>query len=314
MEVNEDAVRIAYKLFLNRNASPEEATSMAKNQETLAELRNVFLNSREFGVKFDAHRSKGAHNPARDCAIVHLHVPKTAGSSLTRVLAPHYAQGTQFSVSDGNLSKLKNTSKEERQAISFMFGHLSHGVADQLPQNHMYVCVLRRPGPRLMSYYNYLYRTKDHPSYGIIKGQDMSFGTFLEWSADPKNGHRREVDNGQVQRLAGLEAHHKGAGKAEMLTQALSHILAPDMMYGLTEHFDDFVGRLYAQGVIPNKVAIRENAAPNTASLDKVLTELTGAQRELYDSFIYWDDILYNTCEQLYFAAAKGPARKNIAR
>lgn len=311
MEVTEDIIRIAYRLFLNRNASPEEATSMAANQATLADVRNVFLNSREFGLKFDANRPTVRTKPFQNHAVIHLHVPKTAGSSLTRILAPHYAHGTQFSVSDGNLKKLTGASKQERQAISFMFGHLSHGVAQQLPQDHLYVCVLRRPGPRLLSYYNYLYRTKDHPSYDSVRGQDMSFGTFLEWAVDMENGHLGEVDNGQVRRLAGLKARGSGASVAEILPQALSNILAPDMMYGLTEHFDDFVGRLYACGVIPNKVTIRENAAPNTASLDNILADLTAGQKEIYDTFIYWDDILYNTSEQLYFSDPKRVIRRN---
>ena len=302
MEVNEDTIRTAYRLFLNRPASPREAKSMAANQTTLVDVRNAFLNSREFGMKFDAMRPKAVTRPFRDHAIIHLHVPKTAGSSLTKVLAPHYAHAGHMSVSNGNLQKLTGASEQERKGISFVFGHLSHGVAPYLPKKHLYVCVLRRPGPRLLSYYNYLYRTADHPSHAPVKEQDMSFGTFLEWADDVKNGHRFEVDNGQVQRLAGLEARSTAATGADMLTKALAHLLAPDMMYGLTEHFDDFIGRLYARGVIPNKVHKRENAAPTSASFDEILDDLNPAQRDIYERSVYWDSILYDTAEQLYFA------------
>lgn len=302
MDVTKDTIRLAYLLFLDRNPSEAEVDAMADSDITLDRLRNVFLNSREFDRGFMARRAQGGFSEAKDRAMIHLHVPKTAGSSLTRILAPNFARGTQLPVSDGQLGEFVNTPEEYRRAASFVFGHLSHGVAEYLPQGHKYICVLRKPGPRLLSYYKYLHRTTDHPSYEAVGGQDMSFGTFLEWALDHANGHRNEVNNGQIRRLAGLHMQHSGANEAQMLPEALKNITAPDMSYGLTEHFDHFIHRLHAEGIIANTSDTRVNAAEHPASLEEALEHMTPYQRELYDSFTGWDDIFYNICEQLYFA------------
>jgi len=298
MDVTKDIIELAYKLFLNRTPSEQEVSNMASNQTTLSGVRGVFLNSAEF-----KNLGKSADDKAIVRVLIHLHLPKTAGSSLTKILAPNHTRGTQLTTGDVNIDKLTNLPPQQRRAISFLFGHLSHGVANHLPQKHLYTCVLRRPGPRLLSYYNYLYRTVDHPSHHTVKGQEMSFGTFLEWTADPKNAHRGEVDNGQVRRLAGHGMRKRYGEESELISLALSNLLAPDMIYGLTEYFDDFIGRLHARGIIGKKVEVRENAAPNPTNLDEALLKLTGRQKELYDSFIYWDEMLYDISEKIYFAS-----------
>ena len=243
-------------------------------------------------------RALSAQKQNRDRALIHLHVPKTAGSSLTKILS----RPPGMTIGDTRLNELEALSEAKRRELRFLFGHLSHGVAHYLPQGHLYVCVLRRPGPRLLSYYNYLYRREDHPSHAVVGGQKMSFGTFLEWAADPVNGHRNEVNNGQIRRLAGLAMQRSGSNEAQMLPQAIKNIIASDMAYGLTEHFDHFVQRLYTSGLIASTPDMRENAAPHPASLEDALAGLTTDQSALYQGFTGWDETFYNICEQLYFA------------
>ena len=130
----------------------------------------------------------------------------------------------------------------------------------------------------------------------------MSFGTFLEWAADPSSGHRDEVNNGQIRRLAGRQMQRDGGTEADMLPEALKNLLAPDMIYGLTEYFDHFVQRLHAGGFIAGTPDIHENTAPYPASLEGALTSLTAEQSDLYHAFTGWDEIFYNISERLYFA------------
>jgi len=74
------------------------------------------------------------------------------------------------------------------------------------------------------------------------------------------------------------------------------------MIFGLTEHFDHFVQRLHALGLIAGTPDMRENTAPHPANLAEALATLTPDQAALYQAFTGWDDIFYNICEQLYFA------------
>lgn len=300
--MTKETIKVAYRLFLDREASDAEVSVMAQSDISLDQLRNAFLNSAEFVRKYSARSPSAAPAMRSGRAMVHLHIPKTAGSSLTRILAPHFARGSQLPVSDGDLAAFAALSDTERRKASFIFGHLSHGIASLLPQGHDYICVLRRPGTRLLSYYKYLYRTTDHHSQKFVGGQNMSFGTFLEWASDPQNGHLNEVNNGQIRRLAGLKMQRDGASDPQLLLAAVHNIASPDLIFGLTEHFDHFVQRLSAKGLILGAPDMRENMAPSPSNLEDALRELTPDQAALYDAFTGWDEILYNIAEQLYFA------------
>ncbi len=302
LDVTKDTIQIAYQLFLGRKASDAEINVIAASDISLPRLRNVFLNSREFKKSFGAKPANTVEQTPDRRVMIHLHIPKTAGSSLTRIIAPHFASGTQLPVSDGQLGALAAMPEKERRNASFVFGHLSHGMAHLLPQGHRYICVLRKPGARLLSYYNYLYRTTDHHSQKVVGGQKMSFGTFLEWAANPQSGHRNEVNNGQIRRLAGLKLQRDRASETELLPAAVKNIVASDMIFGLTEHFDHFVQRLHALGLIAETPDMGENMAPHPANLAEALATLTPDQAALYQAFTGWDDIFYNICEQLYFA------------
>ncbi len=309
MDVTKETIKVAYRLFLDREASETEVNVMASSEISFEQLRNAFLNSREFNNKNSARNLKTNHSmrPAR--ALVHLHIPKTAGSSLTRILAPHVASGTQLPVSDGDLATFAALSETKRRKASFIYGHLSHGIAHLLPQGHNYICVLRKPAARLLSYYKYLYRTTDHHSQKFVGGQDMSFGTFLEWTADPANGHINEVNNGQIRRLAGLKMQRDGASDPQLLLTAVRNIASPDMVFGLTEHFNHFVHRLSVRGLIVGTPDVWENMAPSPSNLENALSALTPDQTLLYNAFTAWDEVFYNVAEQLYFAQDPPPTK-----
>ena len=302
MDVTKETIKVAYRLFLDREASDTEVNVMAASDISFEQLRNAFLNSREFDKKNSARNLRASHSTHSGRAMIHLHIPKTAGSSLTRILAPHVASGTQLPVSDGDFTAFTALSDNDRRKVSFIYGHLSHGIASFLPQGHEYICVLRKPGARILSYYKYLYRTTDHHSQKFIGGQNMSFGTFLEWAANPANGHLNEVNNGQIRRLAGLKMQRDEAPEPQLLLTAVRNIASPDMIFGLTEHFDHFVQRLSTRGLILGTPDVWENTAPSPSNLENALSELTPDQTTLYHAFTRWDEIFYNIAEQLYFA------------
>ncbi|MBY6127069.1 sulfotransferase family 2 domain-containing protein [Roseovarius atlanticus] len=306
MSLTEHEIKLAYQLFLGRQPSALEAGRMLANQTSLDGLRRVFLNSDEFRSGMlrpgDGGRGKGgAGVPPSRRTLIHLHIPKSAGSSLSRLLIGETRPNERVTIGDNAMAPLHNMPPERLKGLKLIFGHLSHGIAAQIPHRCHYISVLRQPGPRILSFYRYVERTDHHPLYKTVTGQKMSFGDFLEFTAaNPQ--FRMEVDNGQVRRLAGsMQISDLGRERA-LLRRALHHVFAPNFTYGLTDRFDNFQKRLVKQGLLSTHTPIRENAAPEPGRLEDELDELSPTQREIYNGYIAWDNQLYDICQSVYFS------------
>jgi hypothetical protein len=291
-----DDIILAYRLFLGRNPSDAEADRMLANQSTLDGLRRVFLYSEEFRKKTDGTlQEKGRPT------LIHLHIPKSAGSSLSQLLVHDTNPNERMTIGDGDLDRLRTLPEPRRRQLKLIFGHLSFGVARHLPQYAHYVTVLREPGPRILSFYRYVKRTDHHPLYPVTNETDMSFGQFLEFTAaNPR--FRLEVDNGQIRRLGGSMTLPTLGQEEELLRQALHNLMSPQLSFGLTEYFDEFLASLVKRGLLSAASDIRVNAAPDTVRLEDALSALTPAQRTIYDGYIAWDSLLYDICKRVFFS------------
>jgi hypothetical protein len=296
MSVTKYEIELSYRLFLGRNPSAQETERMLANQTSLDSLRRIFLNSHEFR---SAHQGTGAVSSAR--TIIHLHIPKSAGSSLSRLLVGDTLPNERITIGDNSRERLTALPPARLFQIKLIFGHLTHGIANSLPQRCHYITVLRQPGPRVLSFYRYVARTDHHPLYQTLNSQKMSFGDFLEFTA-ANSRFRMEVDNGQIRRLGGnMKIAGLGRERA-LLRKALHNVFAPNFTYGLTDHFYGFQKRLVKKGLLSATTIIRENAAPEPGNLEAELDALTPEQREIYDGYTAWDRQLYRICKSVYFA------------
>lgn len=287
-------ITLAHEMILGRSASAAEIERMSRIGHKAQSLAHVFLHSAEFSKRF------GALQKARSAqlvpAIVHLHIPKSAGTSLTSILASNFPHGTKYALNEPEMATFEQLSEPAKKQLRLIFGHLQHGVGAQLPQGCIYVCALREPSDRLLSYYRYMKRRTDHPMYRMMNHSNMSFGEFLEFCGSHPE-HRCEADNGQMRRLAG-QMHPSGLGHEHALFKAaLNNVFAPNMIFGLTEHFDLLLEDLAARKLITAAKAVVENAAPETASFAEAKSQLTERQREWLNIFTKWDDELYRICK-----------------
>lgn len=288
-------IKLAYQLLLGRGASPQEVMHMVKVGKTAQNLRHAFLNSAEFSQKYSADQTlrHGTQTPA----VIHLHIPKSAGTSLTSILAKAFKPGTKYALHPAESDKFRTLTEAQRRKLQLVFGHLEHGVGAMLPQGCIYVCALRQPGPRILSYYRYLKRRTDHPMYALLNKTDMSFGQFLDYAAKDPNGQRLEVDNGQIRRIAGRMTPASLGDEQAVFRTALTHIFAPDMVFGLTEHFGLLLEELVARKLIDGYEPVVANAAPETVNFEAVRDGLTGTQQDLLADLTRWDNKFYSICE-----------------
>ena len=166
--------------------------------------------------------------------LIFLHVPKTAGTTMTSVLRLRakypLSRRISFETLGRDPSDIGEIPYERRARASLVFGHLHYGVHEWLPQPSRYVTILRDPVRRVISLYNYVRRDVHHPVYRQVVGARMSLGEFVASGLD-----RTQTENGQTRQLAPVVGRDP---TADDLTLAVNN-LRGFAIVGLTERFNE---------------------------------------------------------------------------
>lgn len=297
MSITPQEVDLAYQFFVNRTPAEEERAWMVENHDSLQSLRNAFLTSSEFEQKYSHFQVQ--LSTQQTPTLIHLHIPKTAGTSLIQALQKEPQLQPHMLVHDGEgVDRLAAMPRAQRRALRYVHGHLSSSVGDAFDLPYRYLCVIRRPGQRIFSFYQFIRRTTDHPSFALLTDNDMSFGDFLEYSVDSMD-HRLELDNGQIRRLGG-NSFPSGLGhESQLLRVALHTALSPRMIFGFVEHFPLLVRSLVDEGFLTDPDIESFNVSPNADAYDQAVAELTEDQHMIFESYTAWDRYFYDVCETL---------------
>jgi len=166
-----------------------------------------------------------------------LHIPKTAGCTITSVALRQYK--TTFRVVDEpghTLDFFRKLPQSSRDAMEYVHGHFPYGLHRHFFNPCKYVTMLREPIARVVSQYHFLMRCRTNPLNEVMR-KDRP--TLAQWAGRNWYGN---LDNLQVRFLAdrvdmaqvGLEAYHKAR---YVLTLKLA-------TFGLVEHFDESLARI----------------------------------------------------------------------
>lgn len=286
----------AYRSIFDRVPTQEEIENAIAHYPDLQTLRAAFLNSDEFERKYA--RMKEQQAAQQPPTLIHLHIPKTAGTTLAEALAAQPDLQPNMVVHDVTLDDLRALPRGRRRALRYIRGHLSLGAEEALGTPHRFLCLIRRPGPRIFSFYQFIKRTRTHPTHALLNERNMSFGDYLEFSVD-QVPHRLEIDNGQIRRLAG-RFDPQGFGQEQaLLRAAIRTALSPDMVFGFVEHFDMFARTLFAEGLLSDPDLKAVNVSPNSDQYQSAVDSLTERQAGIFDSYTAWDTYFYDVCEAL---------------
>ena len=292
--LTDENILFAFELFVNRPPTSEELSRLHKTTKSPRGLANHFFRSREFRKRLAAHQAMVAQrNPP---ALIHLHIPKCGGTSLTSIIGASRGSGESLAIDHGDIERFLQTPDSELRRLSFIFGHLEYGFASNLPQGAVYVCALRRPGPRIYSYFNYVKQTQAHPLHSFVYNADMSFGQFLEF-ANSNEGQRFECENGQVKRLAGKMQILSPSVDRELFQRAIRNMFADDMIIGLTENLDLLLQKLQQRDFIGKYTVVVKNALSSSDSFEDAISSLSDFQLGVLQDFTYWDNMLYDIAE-----------------
>ena len=171
-------------------------------------------------------------DPKADEAVIFLHVPKTAGTTLNRLIEWEYPVLQMYSV-DPVLFKwssnhLHNLSPKRLRTIRMFKGHMLFGLHKILPQPATYITVLRDPIDRVLSAFYFMRSYKLHPLYWKLRRENWTLEDFV---------NRSPRTNVQCKIIAGAE--YEAPCTAEICARAMENINRHFTVAGLSERFEE---------------------------------------------------------------------------
>jgi len=165
-------------------------------------------------------------------AVIFLHIPKAAGSTLNRLIEWEYPLREIYSVDPvfyrWSWAHLQRLSKRRLKKIRMFKGHMLFGLHAILPQPATYITVLRDPVDRVISSFYFMRNYKLHPLYWKLRSGNWSLEDFVTRS--PRH-------NVQCKILAGIE--YSGPCTAEICERAKENLFHYFRVVGLAERFED---------------------------------------------------------------------------
>ena len=255
------------------------------------------------------HITQNAYVPD-DGLMIFLHIPKTAGTTLSRIIRiktglwpmgnllnhsltfGHY----QINPIEKRLEYIESLPEKQQRRIKLFQGHFGFGVHHQLPKPNFYVTILRDPIERVISSYYQLRRGR--PEDALAK--DMSFEEFVNSGAD---FGRFLVDNGQVRSIIGTDGNPDGSPfdslGPEHLEKAKQNIAKHFAFVGLSERFDE--SALLLKQILGWKHChyASANIAPNRKKLEEFPSHVIDRVRELNQLDIALYDHVAQQFEQM---------------
>jgi hypothetical protein len=164
--------------------------------------------------------------------LVFVHIPKTAGTTLHKVISHQYP-AREILIrhdADGPLSVAIPPGQGKPPAV--VMGHLSVGLHRYHP-GVRYITCLREPVARLVSHYHHGLNDSSHYLHEAIRRDSLDLAAYVA------SGLSGELSNGMTRMLAGLEDFHGAVVNRAVLELAKRNIEDHFDAVLLSERFDE---------------------------------------------------------------------------
>lgn len=166
-----------------------------------------------------------------DEAIIFLHVPKSAGTTLNRLIEWEYPLLAMYTVDPvlfrWSRERLWRLPKRRLKRFRVFKGHMKFGLHEVLPQPATYITVLRDPIDRMISAFYFMHTYKLHPNYWKFRREGWTLEDFVK---------RWPKANLQTKMIAGTD--YDAPCTAEILRKAKDNLQYFSVL-GLTERFEE---------------------------------------------------------------------------
>jgi hypothetical protein len=198
-----------------------------------------------------------------------LHLPKTAGSTLRRIIEWQYGADAVWTIGEPTsaaIDQLVQLPRRRLDAIRAVVGHFPFGLHNLLPWPVAYVTLVREPVDRIVSHYYYAERTSASKLSAEVKATGRSLRRYVE---EAPSG--RYFNNGQTRLLGSDDVRHAAPADRTTLARATERLLSSFAIVGLTDRFDKslaLISRYFGwRDTGPNR---RENIGRNRTSLSDI--------------------------------------------
>jgi hypothetical protein len=167
-------------------------------------------------------------------ALIFLHIPRTAGTTLHHIIEQQYQPDEVFSMGHDahrSVREFWSLPQSTRAAFRMVKGHCAYGIHEAIPGPSTYFTLLRDPIERISSEYHYVRRIPTHPLHEAVM-ESGSLRGYVE------NEVAYLTDNGQTRMLSGVwHTVPFGACTHDMLEQAKRNLRERFAVVGLTDRF-----------------------------------------------------------------------------
>ena len=166
-------------------------------------------------------------------ALIFLHIPKTAGTTLNRIIEWQYSPFAIYTIDPYRIrataERLKRLPEARRRRLRVVRGHLSYGIHECLPQGATYITMLRDPVARVLSAYYFVLRRPFNPLHRKLKKERLGVEDCLRLFPDRQNL--------QCRFIAGV----KDAAPADerLVEMAKENLTKSFSVVGISERFEE---------------------------------------------------------------------------
>ena len=124
-------------------------------------------------------------------ALIFLHIPKTAGTTLNRIIEWQYSPFAIFTMDPYRIrataERFKRLPEARRRRLRVVRGHMFYGIHEFLPQGATYITMLRDPVARVLSAYYFVLRRPLNPLHRKLKKERLRVEDCLRLFPDRNN-------------------------------------------------------------------------------------------------------------------------------
>jgi hypothetical protein len=124
-------------------------------------------------------------------ALIFLHIPKTAGTTLNRIIEWQYSPLSIFTIDPHGIratpERFKTLSEQRRRQLRVVRGHMVYGIHEFLPQGATYITMLRDPVARMLSAYSFILRRPLNPMHRKLKRERLGVEAFIRLTPNRQN-------------------------------------------------------------------------------------------------------------------------------
>ncbi len=247
--------------------------------------KRIAIRRRSQPGKTEAFSATPVLSQRKDLALLFMHIPKTAGTSIRSLLERPFAAHERaylYNESWGiSLEAFRSLPNKEKEQFRLVCGHFNFGVHEWMPQEARYITILRDPVERVISLYHFIKRTPGSKHHHLIVDNNYSLEDFVF------SGLFAKTDNGMVRNISGVRGVRFGECSDDVLDRAYRNIENHFECVLTMEHMQRGIAKLSEILEIPVRGFRKKNISrtPKEAIdplLVKKIDALNRLDRELY--------------------------------